>query len=60
MATLTKEQIEQLSQQYKEKTQEAKAIYNKLVEADACPLDDVDLDQVVGGFFVSGRQGELM
>lgn len=59
MATFTKEQIDQLSQQFKEKTQEARAICNKLKEADAWPLDDVDLEQVVGGF-IAGDQCEMV
>lgn len=50
MATLTNQEIEQLKQQLKEKQEEVKAIYNKLMEAGAVPLDDDALDNVAGGF----------
>ena len=50
MATLTNEEIEQLKQQLKEKTEEVRAIYDKLVEAGAVEIPDDYLDQVAGGF----------
>ena len=49
MATLTNQEIEQLKQQLKEKQEEAKAIYDQLVEAGAVPLPDDFLDSVAGG-----------
>ena len=50
MATLSNQEIEQLQQQLKEKSEEIKVIYNKLVEAGAVPLSDDILDIVGGGF----------
>lgn len=49
MATLTNQEIEQLQQQLKQKTQEVKEIYDKLVEAGAVPVPDDFLDTVSGG-----------
>ena len=49
MATLTNEQIEQLKQQLKEKTEEIKVIYDKLIEAGAVEVPDDFLDGVAGG-----------
>ena len=49
MATLTNQEIEQLQQQLKEKTEEIRVIYDKLVEAGAVPVPDDFLDEVVGG-----------
>ena len=40
MATLTNNEIEQLQQQFKEKTEEIRAIYDKLAEAGAVPVPD--------------------
>ena len=50
MATLSNQEIEQLQQQLKEKSEEIKVIYNKLVEAGVVPLSDDILDIVGGGF----------
>ena len=50
MAVLTSEEIGQLQQQLKEKTEEIKVIYDKLVDAGAVPLPDDFLDEVAGGF----------
>ena len=50
MATLSNEEIEQLQQQLKEKQEEVKEIYDKLVEAGVVPLPDDFLDGVAGGF----------
>ena len=49
MATLTKEQIEQKKQLLAEKTKEAKALYDELVEAGAIELSEDDLDKAAGG-----------
>ena len=49
MATHTKEQIEQKRQQLSGKMNEAKALRDELMEAGAFPLDDDELDCVVGG-----------
>lgn len=49
MATLTQEQIEAKKQQLKKLTEEAKALYNELVEAGAIELSEDDLDQAAGG-----------
>ena len=49
-AELTSEEIEQLKQQLKEKTEEIRVIYNKLTEAGVVPLPDDFLDSVAGGF----------
>ena len=49
MAKLTNEEIEQLKQELKEKTEEIKAINDKLVEAGEAPLPDDFLDTIVGG-----------
>lgn len=51
MANLTKEEIEQLQQQLKEKTKEVREIYDKLVEAGIVPLADDFLDVVAGGIY---------
>lgn len=48
-AELTNEEIEQLQQQLKQKTEEIKGIYNKLVEAGVVPIPDDFLDDVAGG-----------
>ena len=50
MANLSNEEIEQLQQQLKEKTEEIRVIYDKLVEAGAVELPDDFLDGVAGGF----------
>jgi len=49
MATLTNEEIEQLKQQLKEKQEEVKAIYDKLIEAGVVEVPDDLLDGVAGG-----------
>ena len=49
MSNHSTQEIEQLKRQLKEKTEEIKAIYNKLVEAGAVPLPDDILDNIVGG-----------
>ena len=49
MAKLTEKEIEQLQQQLKEKTEEIKVIYDKLVEAGVVPLPDDFLDTIAGG-----------
>lgn len=49
MATLSNEEIEQLQQQLKEKTEELRVIYDKLVEAGVSPVPDDFLDNVAGG-----------
>ena len=54
MATLTNQEIEQLKQQLKEKQEEAKEIYDKLVEAGVVPIADDFLDTVAGGGFGAG------
>ena len=61
MATLTAEEIEQLKQQLKEKQEEAKAIYDQLIEAGAVPLPDDFLDGVAGGWgeFFDGSKPTL-
>ena len=46
---LTNEEIEQLQQQLKQKTEEIKEIYNKLVEAGVAPIPDDFLENVAGG-----------
>ena len=50
MAKLTEKEIEQLQQELKEKTEEVKAIYDKLVEAGEAPLSDDILDTIAGGY----------
>ena len=50
MATLTNEQIEQKKQQLLQLTEQAKALYDELVEAGALPLDEDDLDKAAGGW----------
>ena len=50
-AELTNEEIEQLKQQLKQKTEEIKDIYNKLVEAGVVPIPDDFLDDVAGGAY---------
>lgn len=49
MATLTNAEIEQLKQQLKEKTEEIRVIYDKLIEAGAVEVPDDFLDGVAGG-----------
>ena len=49
MAKLTEKEIEQLQQELKEKTEEVKVIYDKLVEAGDVPLSDDILDTISGG-----------
>ena len=50
MATLTNEQIEQKKQQLQQLTEQAKALYDELVEAGAIELSDDDLDKAAGGY----------
>lgn len=50
MATLTNQEIERLKQQLKEKQEEIRVIYDKLVEAGDVPVPDDILDSVAGGF----------
>ena len=49
MAKLTNEEIEQLKQELKEKIEEIKVIYNKLMEVGDVPLSDDILDTIAGG-----------
>ena len=49
MATLTNQEIERLKQQLKEKQEEIRVIYDKLVEAGDVPVPDDILDSVAGG-----------
>ena len=49
MATLTNQEIERLKQQLKEKQEEIRVIYDKLVEAGIVPVPDDILDNVAGG-----------
>ena len=49
MATLTNQEIERLKQQLKEKQEEIRVIYDKLVEAGVVPVPDDILDNVAGG-----------
>lgn len=49
MSSITPQEIEQLKKQLKEKTEEIKAIYDKLIEAGVVPLPDDLLDEVAGG-----------
>ena len=49
MATLTPQEIEQLQQQLKQKTEELRAIYSKLAEAGVAELPDDCLDAISGG-----------
>ena len=49
MAKMTEKEIEQLQQELKEKTEEVKAIYDKLMEAGDVPLSDDILDTIAGG-----------
>ena len=49
MATLSQSEIDELMKQLKEKTEEIKDIYNKLVEAGVVSLPDDYLDLVSGG-----------
>ena len=49
MAKLTEKEIEQLQQELKEKTEEIKAIYDKLMEVGDVPLSDDILDTIAGG-----------
>ena len=60
MANLTNEQIEQLQQQLKEKTEELKAIYNQLVEAGVVPLADDFLDGISGGLVIPTTHPSVM
>ncbi|MBO4341086.1 MAG: hypothetical protein J5835_06630 [Bacteroidales bacterium] len=49
MANHSTQEIEELTRQLKEKTEEIRAIYSKLVEAGAVPIPDDILDTIVGG-----------
>lgn len=49
MSSISPKEIEELKRQLNEKTEEIKAIYNKLVEAGAVPLPDDILDNIAGG-----------
>ena len=49
MENLTPQEIEELTRQLKEKTEEVKQIYDKLVEAGAVPIPEDFLDNVAGG-----------
>ena len=57
MVTLTNEQIEQKKQQLKQLAEQAKTLYDELVEAGAIELSDDDLDQAAGGFNFSFKFG---
>ena len=59
MATLTAEQIEQKKQLLAEKTKEAKALYDELVEAGAIELSEDDLDKAAGGGYIPIPTGWL-
>ena len=50
MAKLTEKEIEQLQQELKEKTEEIKVIYDKLMEVGDVPLSDDILDTIAGGY----------
>lgn len=54
MATLTNEQIEQKQQQLQQFSEQAKALYDELVEAGAIELSEDDLEKAAGGFGLSG------
>jgi len=54
MATLTNQEIEQLKQQLKEKTEEIRVIYDQLIEAGAMEVPDDYLDGVAGGWGKGG------
>ena len=49
MAALTNKEIEQLMQRFNKLREEAREIYQQLMEAGAWPLDDDELDGVAGG-----------
>ena len=49
MAALTNKEIEQLMQRFNNLREEAREIYQQLMEAGAWPLDDDQLDGVAGG-----------
>ena len=49
MENLTPQEIEELTRQLKEKTEEVKQIYDKLVEAGAVPIPEDFLDDIAGG-----------
>ena len=49
MANISPQEIEELKKQMKEKTEEIRAIYSKLVEAGAVPLPDDILETIAGG-----------
>ena len=49
MSSISPQEKEELKKQLKEKTEEIKAIYDKLILAGAVPLPDDFLDSVSGG-----------
>ena len=49
MSSLSQQEIEDLTRQLKEKTEEIKLIYNKLVEGGVVPLPEDILASVAGG-----------
>ena len=62
MATLTNEQIEQKKQQLQQLTEQAKALYDELVEAGVIELSDDDLDQAAGGInwdYIYGKKIDM-
>lgn len=50
MSYLSPQEIEELKKKLKEKTEEIKVIYNKLVEGGAVPLPDDLLENAAGGY----------
>ena len=58
MEKLTKEQIEQKKEQLVKLLKEAQVLKDELMAMGEWPLDEDDLDNVAGGFFIGGQQND--
>ena len=55
---MTKEQVEQKKEQLVRLLKEAQVLKDELMAVGEWPLDEDDLDNVAGGFFIGGQQND--
>lgn len=58
MEKLTKEQVEQKKEQLVKLLKEAQVLKDELKAVGEWPLDEDDLNNVAGGFFIGGQQND--
>lgn len=58
MEKLTKEQVGQKKEQLVKLLKEAQFLKDELMAVGEWPLDEDDLDNVAGGFFIGGQQND--